>query len=93
MLMKIIKIGADWCNGCLVMKPRWKEIERELPNLKTEYLDYDSDKKKLEQYNISEDDTLPIFIFIDGDGNELVRLHGEIEKDKILELIEQYEGS
>ena len=25
--MKVLKFGAVWCPGCLVMKPRWKEIE------------------------------------------------------------------
>jgi hypothetical protein len=28
--MHIVKIGAAWCSGCLVMKPRWAEIEKEL---------------------------------------------------------------
>lgn len=42
--MKVLKIGAVWCNGCLVMRPRWQEIEKENPWLKTEYFDFDEDK-------------------------------------------------
>jgi len=34
--MKVLKIGAVWCNGCLVMKPRWEELEKENPWLETE---------------------------------------------------------
>jgi len=51
--MKVIKIGAIWCNGCLVMKPRWLEIENENPWLKTEYLDFDADKEKVSKYDVT----------------------------------------
>ena len=37
--MKVLKFGAIWCSGCLVMKPIWKEIEEELNCLDTEYID------------------------------------------------------
>lgn len=87
--MKVVKIGAVWCNGCLVMRPRWKEIESEVPWLKTEYFDFDEDKTKIEAYHV-ESGTLPIFIFLDSHGNEITRLNGEIEKAKLIELIERY---
>ena len=45
--MKVIKIGAVWCNGCLVMRPRWQEIETENPWLTTEYFDFDQDSTKI----------------------------------------------
>jgi len=25
--MKVLKFGAVWCSGCLVMRPRWRSIE------------------------------------------------------------------
>jgi len=50
--MKVIKIGAIWCNGCLVMRPRWQEIEKENPSLKTEYFDFDNDKDTVNKYKI-----------------------------------------
>lgn len=83
--MKILKIGSTWCAGCLVMKPRWAEIEKENDWLKTEYYDFDNDKEIVEEYNIN--DILPVFIFLDKNDNEFMRLNGEVEKDKLLEII------
>jgi len=88
--MKVLKFGADWCSGCLVMKPRWEEIEKENPWLKTEYYDYDLNEKTVEKYNV--DDRLPTFIFLDEQGNELERLHGEIEKEKLIEIINKHKN-
>ncbi len=86
--MKILKIGADWCQGCYVMKPRFAEIEKENPWLQTEFYDYDNDKGIVKKYDISKE--LPCFIFLDKEGNEFLRLCGEIEKKKIVELINKY---
>lgn len=87
--MKVIKIGAVWCNGCLVMKPRWQEIETELPWLTTEYFDYDQGRTAIEKYKI-DSDRLPVFIFIDKTDRELIRLNGEISKDKLISIINEY---
>jgi thioredoxin-related protein len=85
--MKVLKFGAAWCSGCLVMKPRWKEIEAENPWLKTEYYEFDDSKEMVEKYKI--DQNLPVFVFLDKEGNEFLRLNGEIEKEKLLEVINQ----
>ncbi|MFA5777463.1 MAG: thioredoxin family protein [Parcubacteria group bacterium] len=85
--MKVLKFGAVWCSGCLVMKPRWKKIEGENSWLKTEYYDFDSDKEMVEKYKI--DRTLPTFIFLDNKENEILRLNGEVDEDKLIELINQ----
>ncbi|MFH0854587.1 MAG: thioredoxin family protein [bacterium] len=85
--MKILKFGAVWCSGCLVMKPLWKKIEEEMIWLETEYYDYDQNKDMAEKYKI--DDRLPAFIFLDKNGNELFRLHGEIDKEKLVKIIEE----
>ncbi|PKL31246.1 hypothetical protein CVV43_03225 [Candidatus Saccharibacteria bacterium HGW-Saccharibacteria-1] len=85
--MKILKIGATWCAGCLVMKPRWADIEKDNDWLKTEYYDFDNDKEIVEKYNIN--DILPVFIFLDKNGNEFIRLTGEIEKNKLIEIINE----
>jgi thiol-disulfide isomerase/thioredoxin len=85
--MKILKFGAVWCPGCLIMKPRWKEIEEENSWLQTEYYDFDENKEAVEKYDIS--DVLPVFIFLDKNGNEFLRLKGEIEKSKLLEIIHE----
>lgn len=83
--MKILKFGAVWCPGCLIMKPRWKEIEAENPWLATEYYDFDTDKEAVRTFNI--DSTLPTFVFLDKNNRELLRLNGEIDKDKLIKII------
>jgi thiol-disulfide isomerase/thioredoxin len=87
--MKVIKIGAVWCNGCLVMRPRWQEIEQENRWLKTEYYDFDQDQEKIAAYHV-EDAKLPVFIFLDNNNLELERLNGEIEKTMLVDKINQY---
>jgi len=86
-IMKVLKFGAIWCSGCLVMKPRWKEIESENPWLQTEYIDFDVDKEMVEKYKI--DDVLPTFVFLDKDGQEFLRMSGEVGKDKLINIINQ----
>lgn len=88
--MHVIKIGAVWCNGCLVMRPRWQEIEAENPQLQTTYYDFDQDQEKIEKYHL-EDSKLPTCIFVDKNGEEIERLHGEIEKSTLVEKINSYQ--
>lgn len=83
--MKVLKIGAVWCPGCLIMKPRWAEIENEMPGLVTEYYDFDRDKEVMEKYGI--DHKLPVFIFLDKDENEILRLTGEVDKEELVKVI------
>lgn len=85
--MKILKFGAVWCPGCIVMRPRWKEIEAENTWLETEYHDFDTDKEAVEKYSVN--DVLPTFIFLDKDGIEIVRLNGEVDKEKLILLINE----
>lgn len=86
--MKILKIGAVWCNGCLVMKPRWAEIEKENPSLETEYFDFDINQDVVNKYQI-ESGVLPVFIFLDKANNEILRLSGEVEKEVLLKVIQE----
>jgi len=86
--MIILKIGAVWCNGCLVMRPRWQEIEKENPDLETQYFDFDKDREIIEKYGI-ESGVLPVFIFLDKEGKEVLRLSGEIEKVELLKIINE----
>lgn len=85
--MKVLKFGAVWCSGCLVMKPRWKKIEEENQWLKNEYYDFDTAKEMVEKYKI--DNILPVFVFLDKNGNEFLRLKGEVDEEKLLEIINQ----
>ncbi|MGB4420572.1 MAG: thioredoxin family protein [Candidatus Saccharimonadales bacterium] len=85
--MKVLKFGAVWCSGCLVMKPRWAEIEAENPWLETEMHDFDQDQEAVKEYNI--DDKLPVFVFLDKNGDEFLRLTGEIDKEKLINIINE----
>lgn len=85
--MKVIKIGASWCVGCKVMGPRWKEIECEISWLQTEYYDFDENEEFVNKLNVT---AMPTFIFLDKEGNEILRLTGEVEKDKLIETINEY---
>ena len=87
--MKIIKIGAVWCPGCLVMKKVWKNIMNDYPNLDVLELDYDINNTEVSKYNAGK--ILPIIIFLDHDNNELERLVGEQSEDNLRRIIDKYE--
>lgn len=86
--MKVLKFGAVWCAACLVMKPRWAEIEKENEWLETEFYDFDQDKEIVDKYNIPSE-VIPVFIFLDKEGNEMFRLNGEIEKQELIKVINE----
>jgi hypothetical protein len=73
------------------MRPRWKKIEKEHPDLQTEYVDFDENKQLVDQYKL-DSSKLPCFIFLDSKGNELTRLTGEVEERKLAEAIELYKN-
>lgn len=86
--MKIIKIGAIWCPGCLVMKKVWKNIINDYPDLDITDLDLDMDSEETNKYNPGK--VLPVVIFLDNDNNELERLVGEQSEDKLRGVIDKY---
>lgn len=85
--MKIIKINAIWCSGCLSMKKIWKEIEKEHPEIEIINYDYDLDNEKIKQYNIGT--ILPVTIIKNKDSQE--KIEGELTKTQIENLIKKYE--
>ncbi len=88
--MKIIKFGAIWCPGCLVMRNTWKNIREKYNTLEIIEYDYDNDKDMLEKYEIGK--ILPVIIFVDKNNNEVKRLLGEKKQEElekeILEVID-----
>ena len=80
--MKIIKINAMWCPGCLISKSIWNEIENDYPNHEYISFDYDLDEDIVEQYNVG--DILPVLIF-EEDNKEIKRIIGEKNKKEILD--------
>ncbi len=87
--MKIIKIGAVWCPGCLVMKKVWNNIKKDYPNLDITELDYDMNSTEVSKYNAGK--VLPVVIFTDSEDNEIERLIGEQTEDNLRKLIDKYE--
>ena len=83
--MKIIKINAMWCPGCLITKSIWQEIEKEYPSHEYINLDYDLDEEKIAKYKIG--DILPVVI-TENDNQEIKRIIGEKNKKEILKELE-----
>lgn len=90
--MKVLKFGAVWCPGCLVMRPRWKEIEAENPWLETRYFEYDDSQEMVDKWKVGKS-FLPVFIFLDKNNQEVARLSGEPAKAEILKLINQHKNN
>ncbi|MBQ6497255.1 MAG: thioredoxin family protein [Bacilli bacterium] len=77
--MKVIKIGAIWCGGCLVMNKVWNKLKDNY-HFDYEELDYDMDEDEVSKYEPGK--ILPVFIFMDGD-KEVDRLTGEFSYDEL----------
>lgn len=82
--MKVVKISAIWCSGCLVMNKVWNNILKKYA-IETEELDYDMDYLEVEKYNPGE--VLPVFIFLDDNGTEIRRIAGEVSEKKMNEIL------
>lgn len=80
--MKVIKIGAIWCGGCLVMNGVWNKLKK-MHDFDYIELDLDMDADEAKKYNPG--DKLPVFIVMDN-GEEVNRLVGEYK----LEELEKY---
>ena len=85
--MKVLKFGAMWCPGCIIMKSRWQKTEKELPWLETVYYDYDQDTEMIQKYDIGKD--IPVFIFLDKEGSEFKRMKGEIDRKDLIKFLEE----
>ena len=85
--MKILKFGAVWCPACLVMRPIFKQIENEITDLNVENYDYDMNEEEVIQWEIGR--KLPVYIFLDQNNNEIIRLIGEQKKDKLINIINE----
>ena len=86
--MKVIKIGAMWCPGCIVMHKLCDKLNKEYPNIEVKSLDLDMDEEEVKKYNIG--DILPVTIFYKDD-TELERLIGEKKFEDIESVIKKYE--
>ena len=83
--MRVVKINAIWCSGCLVMNKIWKNITNKY-EIETLNLDYDMDEDEVAKYNVG--DILPVFIFFDGD-KEIIRVIGEVSEKEMLNKLRE----
>ncbi len=83
--MKVVKITAVWCSGCLIMNKVWNNILKKY-NIDTLCLDYDVDEEEVMRY--SPGDVLPVFIFYSNQ-EEVKRLVGEIDEKAMLKEVEE----
>ena len=84
--MKVLKFGAIWCKECIVMRPMWNDIEEEIPELVTENIDADENPEILKKYDVSD---VPVFIFLDKDNKEIIRLKGAQKKENLVNLVKE----
>lgn len=82
--MKIVRINAMWCLGCLSMHKIWKKIENKYPEIEIISYDYDMDEDIVQTFNPGK--ILPVTIFFDKD-REISRLNGEKSFEEIEEVI------
>ena len=78
--MKVIKISALWCSGCLVMNPIWNKILNNY-SFESEEYDLDLDEDIVKKYNPPE--KLPLFIVLQDD-QEISRFFGEYSYDELV---------
>ncbi|MFH0834065.1 MAG: thioredoxin family protein [Patescibacteria group bacterium] len=84
--MKVLKFGSLGCIGCIVMKPRWGEIEKENPWVETEFFDVDENPEIAKKWKTRD---IPEFIFLDKNGAEIERMHGIVEKEILVAKIRE----
>jgi len=83
--MKVVKINAIWCSGCLVMNNVWNKILKKY-DINTVELDYDMDEEEVNKYDVG--DILPVFIFYKDD-IEVKRVVGEVSLKEMENIIEE----
>ena len=68
------------------MRPMLVEIEKEIPELKAEYFEADECPEILKKYDVKD---VPVFIFLDKNGNEFLRLQGLQNKEELVKIVKE----
>lgn len=84
--MKVIKITAIWCSGCLKINKIWKKIIADY-NFEYEDLDLDIDEDEVEKYQVN--DKVPVFIIVDDHNLEISRLTGEKSEKELINFFKE----
>lgn len=83
--MKVVKINAIWCSGCLIMNNVWNKILKNY-DIETTTLDYDVDEEEVKKYDVGK--ILPVFIFYKDD-KEVKRIVGEISYNEMENVVKE----
>ncbi|MBQ8131084.1 MAG: thioredoxin family protein [Bacilli bacterium] len=83
--MKVVKINAVWCSGCLIMNKIWNKILKQY-DIETINLDYDMDEEEALSYDPG--NILPVFIFFIGD-KEVRRIIGEKSEKEMFDVVKE----
>lgn len=83
--MKVVKINAIWCSGCLIMNNVWNKILKNY-NIETITLDYDVDEEEVKKYDVGK--ILPVFIFYKED-KEVKRVVGELSYSEMEKVVKE----
>ncbi|MBR3211126.1 MAG: thioredoxin family protein [Bacilli bacterium] len=83
--MKIIKIGAIWCSGCLVMNSVISKVKK---NYSIDMIEYDLDMDEEEVLPYHPGDVLPVFIIMNEE-EEVSRFVGEYSYDEFVRKLKE----
>ena len=83
--MKLIKVTAIWCMSCIFMNEMLKKLEgKNEKRYETIEYDFDADAEEVKPYDVG--DILPVYILLDGNGDEIARSIGEKSKKELLKF-------
>ena len=86
-MKQVILITSLWCPSCLIMRPKYEKLFKEV-NIDIIEYDYDEDIEIVKKYNIGK--ILPVLIIIKADGEEIARVIGEKKKKALKKLMEEF---
>ena len=83
--MKLVKITAIWCMSCIYMNEMLKKMEsKNEKRYETIEYDFDADAEEIKPYDVGT--ILPVYILLDGNGDEIARSIGEKSKKQLLKF-------
>ena len=87
--MKILLFGAIWCKECKLMRPLWRNLKLEFPEIKMEFIEYDDYPERIKKHSIKD---VPTAVFLNSQDKEMNRVQGLQHKDTIIDLINKYKN-
>lgn len=85
--MNIVLVTAIWCPSCIIMRPRYQKIIKEM-NIPYKEIDFDEDEQEVNSLRIGK--TLPVCI-IYKNNEEKQRIIGEKSEKEINKILKSIE--